>query len=264
MPDWNGYIKGGVNTAVNLASGNYAGAALSGIGATMSLFGGGSSSSARKAAEQQFQHNLALQKQAQEWNEYMYKNRYTFQRQDLENAGINPLFGMGQAPSVTSGTNSVGMADYVGEQKNKFEQAMEIINFKQNNSAKKAQIRLTEEQANTQIQETNLKALEVIGKRLEIENMPKKLRLELEEAQSRIVNNIAKANESYASTRLKNAQTARENLEQAPMKRYEKFVRQNPELAKIIENLDKTGTSWKTYTNIMKQGGTGLRLLLNK
>ena len=198
----------------------------SGIGSGISKLFGGSSSA--KAAAQQYNYSLALQKQAQEWNEYMYKHRYQFQRQDMENAGINPLFGMGQAPTVTSGMNSAGMADYVGEQN------------------------------------TLLRTAEVLEKQITNKYLPENIKADLRKKQAETLNALASANESYANAKLTDAHTARENLEQAPLKRYEEFVRKNPQLAKIIENLDKTGASGRAFMNILKQGGTGLRLLLNK
>lgn len=267
MPDWNGYFKGGANTALNLASGNIAGAAISGIGATMSLFGGKSNSA--KAAQQQFEHNLALQKQSQEWNEYMYKNRYQMQRGDLEKAGINPLFGMGQAPSVTSGTNSVGMADYVGEQNNKFQQAMSLLDFGQNLSAKRAQTRLLENQANTESINTNLKTMEVQTQQLEnlrrkkdLTYQEKLLKSQLELNISQTNNNIMETQKKQAEIRGIDANTGRIILENQPLLRRENFIKklkQNTNLSvnqidllaqEMFENekelfADKTGSSIK-------------------
>lgn len=234
----------------------------SGIGSGISKLFGGSSSA--KAAAQQYEYSLALQKQAQEWNEYMYKHRYQFQRQDMENAGINPLFGMGQAPSVTSGMNGAGMADYAGEQNNKFNQMMGLLDFAQNLSAKRAQTKLIERQAQTEEQNTLLRTAEVLEKQINNKFLPQTRKAELKKMQADTLEALARTNESYANAGLRNAQTARENLESAPLKRYEEFVRKNPQLAKIIENIDKTGTTGKALTSILKQGGTGLRLLLNK
>lgn len=251
-------------TAAGLATAGKVAGSLGSIASGIKSFFGKSGNNSAKAAAQQYQYNLALQKQAQEWNEYMYKNRYTFQRQDLENAGINPLFGMGQAPSVTSGTNSVGMADYVGEQNNKFNQMMSLLDFGQNLSARRAQTKLTEQQVLTEEQNTLLRSAEVIGKELENKWLPKEKEASLKNQYADIMEKIAETNKKYAETRLTNAKTARENLEQAPMKRYEEMIRKNPELGRILEDLDRAGVSWKAYTNILKQGGTGLRLLLNK
>ena len=217
-----------------------------------------------KAAEQQYQHNLALQKQQQDWNEYMYKNRYQFQRQDLEKAGINPLFGMGQAPSVTSGTNSVGMADMVGEQNNKFNQMMSLLDFGQNLSAKRAQTKLIERQAQTEEQNTLLRTAEVLEKQINNKFLPEQRKAELKKMQADTLEALARTNESYASAGLKNAQTARENAESGIVKRYEKWVRENPKLAKYAERTDALSGSSRTFMNILKSGGTGLRMLIGR
>ena len=215
----NNYISKGMMTIKDIAIGNIPGAIFNGIGATMGLFGFGSSNSA-KAAQKQYEYNMALQQQAQQWNEYMYKNRYKFQMQDLKNAGINPLFGMGQAPSVTSGTNSVGMPDAVGEQYNKFQQIMSILDFGQNLSAKKAQTKLLENQANTEAINTNLKSLEVIEKNINNIKGQKDLKYYdreklayLKNLESQTYKNLQEAQNNIADTKLINTTergTARE------------------------------------------------------
>ena len=222
MVDWNkikNYATSGLNTIKDIASSNIPGAIYNGIGATMGLFGIGSSNSA-KAAQKQYEYNLALQKQAQDWNEYMYRNRYKFQYEDMLNAGINPLFGMGQAPTVTSGTNSVGMADAVGEQNNKFQQMMSLLDFGQNLSAKRAQTKLLENQANTEAINTNLKSLEVIQQQINNLKGQKDLKYydreklaNLKNLEAQTYKNLKEAQNTMADTKLINTTvrgTARE------------------------------------------------------
>lgn len=220
--------------------------------------------SAEKASARQYQYNLALQKQAQQWNEYMYKNRFKFQRQDLENAGINPLFGMGQAPSVTSGTNSVGMPDMVGEQNNKFNQMMSLLDFGQNLSAKRAQTKLIERQAQTEEQNTLLRTAEVLEKQINNKFLPEQRKAELKKMQADTLEALARTNESYASAGLKNAQTARENLELGPIKRYERWARLNPEKARVLESLTDKGKDLELGTALAKKGLGALRFLITK
>ena len=159
----------------------------------MGLF---SSNSAAKAAERQYKYNLALQQQQQQWNEYMYKHRYQFQRSDMEAAGINPLFGMGQAPTVTSGLNSTGMADDVGQQNNRFNALMSILDFGQNLSAKRAQTKLLENQAQTEEQNTLLRTAEVLEKQISNKFLPKMKKQELLKMQADTLEALAKTNES--------------------------------------------------------------------
>lgn len=239
------------------------GAIAQGVGALAGGLFKGSSSSA-KAAAQQYQYNLKLQQQQQQWNEYMYKNRYQMQREDLEKAGINPLFGMGQAPSVTSGTNSVGMADYVGEQNNKFNQMMSLLDFGQNLSAKRAQTKLIERQAQTEEQNTLLRTQQAIREELNNKWLPKEKKAELENKMADTVDKLASSNERYASIKLKNVQTARENAESGVVRRYEKWAKENPKLAKYAEKMDAISGSSRTFMNILKSGGTGLRFLIGR
>ena len=173
------------------------------IGKVMGLFSS-NSNNARQAAELQYKHNLKLQEQAQQWNEYMYKNRYSMQVDDLKNAGINPLFGMGQAPSVTSGTNSIGMADMVGEQNNKFNQMLGLLDFGQNLSAKRAQTKLLERQAQTEEQNTLLRTAEVLEKQINNKYLPEQRKAELKNLQTDTLEKLARINESKAQTKLIN------------------------------------------------------------
>ena len=246
MVNWNSYISNGLSTAVNLAMGNTAGAISSGIGATMGLFDFGSSNSA-KAAQKQYENNLKLQQQAQQWNEYMYKNRYTFQVQDLKNAGINPLFGMGQAPSITSGTNSVGIADAVGEQNNKFQQMMTLLDFRQNLSAKRAQTKLLENQANTEAINTNLKSLEVIQQQInnlkgqkDLKYYDKEKLTNLRNLESQTYKNLKEAQNTMADTKLINT-----------------TVRGTAREVKLQEEWDKKHRILKNLANTARRFGWG-------
>lgn len=210
------------------------------IGGSMGkLFGGGGSSA--QAAAQQYQYNLALQKQAQQWNEYMYKNRYTFQRQDLENAGINPLFGMGQAPTVTSGMNSTGMADYVGEQNNKVQQFLSALDMGQNLSAKRAQTKLLENQAKTEEINTNLKTIEVEEKN--ILNAMNRIRLKFLPAREKaeIESQIAQSKQNITSAQKNISDINTSTLNNKKTERIEEWHRKHPKLSGVFTGLSEGG-----------------------
>lgn len=183
----------------------------------MGLFG--DKYSAAQAAYDQYNYNLKLQQQAQGWNEYMYKNRYQFQVDDLKKAGINPMYGLGSAPSVSSGTNSIGMPEYVQEaaqkeqkRQNFINNGMNILTFLRDYSAVNAENKLKTAQTNTENYNTQLKALETIGTQLnnlykqkELNTYDKRFITELREAQSRITSNLGMATQANA-----NAMSARE------------------------------------------------------
>lgn len=196
--DWKQIGKTVGNTALKVAPA--VGNALSGLIGKI-----GSSKNSARAAEQQYKYNLALQQQAQQWNEYMYKNRYQFQVQDLEAAGINKLYGLGSAPSITSGQGSVGMPDAVNETNGRLQQFLTGVSLAQDWSAKKVQMDKTRQETETEKFNTQLKSLEVIGKNIDnmyakknLSAFDKRLKAELEEARSRIIANISGAEQSRA------------------------------------------------------------------
>ena len=176
------------------------------IGAAGNILGSlmGSSSSA-KAAEKQYQYNLLLQKQTQDWQEYFFKNRLDWQIDALERNGINKLYGLGNTPMGSAGTNSVGMPDMVNEQNNKVRQILDGISIASQVSAQALQNRKVKQETKTEEFNTQLKELETINKHLDnlykkkdLDAYDKRLQQELEEQRSRIFNNMAQINESYA------------------------------------------------------------------
>lgn len=176
----------------------------------MGLFG----ESAAKASARQYQYNLKLQQQSQAWQEHVMQNRYQWQRQDLENAGINPLYGMGTAPMGSAGTNSVGMGGDVEEQAQKRQAILQGLQLVTDWSAKRADINLKEKQANTEEYNAMLKQYETIGQ--ELDNLYKQKDLkwydkikqkELEKTQSDILNNMSQIRVNNAQSGLIREQT---------------------------------------------------------
>lgn len=187
------------------------------IGGIRGLFGSGASA---RAIRDQAAYQKALQIQAQQYNTWMMRHRYQLQREDLEKAGINPLYGLGSAPSPVSGTGSVGMPDYVGEKNGRTQNAIALLGVAQDWSAKQAQIKNVEQQTKTEEQNTLLKTYEALTKeqekiekelnnkyldeknRLELE----KLRQEIKESKSRITYNLSMASAASSSIELNRAQ----------------------------------------------------------
>lgn len=197
----------------------------------------GSKSNSAKAAAQQYEYNLALQKQQQEWDEYMYRHRFQMQREDMLEAEINPLFGLGQAPTVTSGLNSTGLADYVGEQNNKVQQFLGALELGQNLSAKRAETKLLKNQADTEAINANLKTIEVMEKnidvdmkKLQLKYLPERIKAEIKEHLSNSYKNMADAQKSISdinTQKLNSMQTERIN----------KFYEEHPKIGKWITGI---------------------------
>lgn len=144
-----------------------AGPIASGISAIGGLFGRKKNNAAQSARDQ-YNYNLSLQHDAQAFNERMFRNRLQYIREDAEKAGINPLYGAGlNSASPSSGMNSVGAPDYVGEQNNKVMQKIEAMRAGQDFSARMAEIRNVNQQTRTEEMNTLLRAKEVIAQQLQ-------------------------------------------------------------------------------------------------
>lgn len=209
--------------------------------------GGGGGGNAAAAAAQQYEYNLALQKQAQEWNEYMYKNRYQMQVEDLEKAGINKLYGLGNAPTVTSATNSVGMPGTVEERNGKMQQLLTGVEIARNWSAQKVEMEKVKQETATEFYNTQLKSLEVVGKQLEnalskknLDWYDKRQIAELKRTYSEIQANLAGASNAYAQAgsaralaNKYNAETNKIGFESVKTKAQADFYKKHPIIAGI-------------------------------
>lgn len=226
-----------------------------------SIFGG---SNAARAAKEQYEYNRQLQQQAQEWQEYAAKNKWQWETESKENAGINKLYGLGSASVPTATSGSTGQADYVGEQNNKANQVLQGIQLGQDFAAKKAQIKLQQQQTKTEEVNTNLKAIEKINAELEtiyrkkeLSYQDKKLKAELEETKSRIAKNIADTSKSYEEAGTARAKTAQENEITEGIRRTNKWHKDNPTASGFAIGAKEGGGG---YTGL----GVGVADLINK
>lgn len=189
--------------------------AAQGIATGGQLIGGlfNSGSQSARAAALQYQYNLSLQREAQKFNEYMYRNRYQMQVEDLEKAGINKLYGLGSAPTTSSVGGSVGMPDMVTEKNNRMQNFLTGIDLASNLTARQVQNEKIQQETKTEKVNTEIKKLEEINQELEniyskkkINWFDKRQAAELEEIKSKITKNIEEAGEAR-----ERAQNAREN-----------------------------------------------------
>lgn len=223
-------VAGVAKTALNLKN-------IASIGGSLASLGGlfrKSGNNSAKAAAQQYQYNLALQQQQQQWNEYMYRNRYQMQVEDLEKAGINKLYGLGQAPTVTSGLNSSGMADYVGEQNNKVQQFLSALEVGQNLSARRAEQKKVEQETRTEEINTKLKIIEEQGQILE--NAYKRIKLKFlpsrEKAEIQGIIAQAKKNITGAQKDISDINTSA--LDNIPKERQKKWHQEHKKWSEIL------------------------------
>lgn len=228
------------------------GGILGGIGGILGGIGNNKGNDSARALKMQYDYNLALQKQSQQFDEYMYKNRYQMQSEDLENAGINKLYGLSNAPTVTATQGSVGMPDIIGEKNNKIQRTLEMIGLATDWSAKKAQISKTQAETNTENVNTELKKIDKINamlnaiyKNKEINWYDKRQAHELEKLKAETLNNLSKSEENYAMAgnaraltvkNLKETQIEDENsiINRKINKQAEEFIKKHPKIKGIL------------------------------
>lgn len=229
------------------------------------------SGNARKAAKEQYKYNLALQQQAQQWNEYMYKHRYQMEVTDKEAAGLNMLYGLSNAPSVTSGSNSVGMPEYVAEANGKLQNALTGVQLAQDWSAKKADIKLKETQQESERinQElTEIQKLTEQEKYLERRTKNKWLPKQLENQNKYELNQIKALKRQIINSEIEEAKTKAEigytNIQsQTALENKNKISEETKEIERknkwhekhpIMSDLGQTGTEMRDAINDIKTG----------
>lgn len=163
-------------------------------------------SASAKAAKRQYQYNLKLQKQAQDWNEYMYKNRYQMEKADKLAAGLNQLYGLSNAPSVTSGMNSTSLGEDVAEANGRKQRIIEAIQTATDMQAKKVAMDKMKQETKTEELNTIFQGLKNIRQQIDnklgqkqLDWYDRKQLKELQKTESEIKKNAADAVKSYAS-----------------------------------------------------------------
>lgn len=205
-----------------------------------SWFGGGKSSSA-KAAATQYKYNLALQQQAQQWSEYAAKNKWVWDRQAKESAGLNRLYGLSDSAIPGASGSSIGMPEMVSEESSKKQQALEALNMAQNWSAQQVQNEKTKQETKTEAVNTQLKMVEKISKQLdnlykkkELDSYDKRLKIELEREKSEIIRNLASAGEANANAGTARERTKTEIENRKPTERTNEWYNKHPKLSTFI------------------------------
>lgn len=176
-----------------------AGSVLSGISGLGNIVSGNSG----KASARQYAYNLALQQQAQNWQEKMYKRRYQYQVKDLEKAGINKLYGLGTAPMMSTGMNSVGMEPDQEARNQSIGNAISALGVAADWTAKKVQNEKIKAETRTEEVNTDVKrleglnsALDALYKKKDLDNYEEKLKVQLERERSETTRNIAEASKA--------------------------------------------------------------------
>lgn len=212
-----------------------------------------SGNASAKGAADQFAYNLMLQRQQQQWNEYMYKHRYQFQRKDLEDAGINPLYGLGNATSPTSGLNSVSMPDYVGEKLGRNQNIIAGLALAKDWSAQKVANEKTKQETETEKSNTVLKQLEVVSQQInnlirkkDLDYYDKRALSELKEQKSRIIKNLSDVEVNKSTIKLNRSTSALNN---------QKAITEG----KIRENLEANSAKTRTEREKEKQTIEGIK-----
>lgn len=148
----------GILGSIGSALSGVAGFLGSGLGSSalsmIGNFGGGllSYGTDKDLMEEQYEYNLRLQKQAQQWQEYAYKNYHGWNVESLRNAGLNPILSAtnGSAISQHSSAGSVGLPSSkfkginIGEILSLMKFSQEMKNLETSTSAMRSQVGLNE------------------------------------------------------------------------------------------------------------------------
>ena len=236
-----------------------------------------------KGVAQQYKYNLALQKQAQNYDTSMYNQRYQMQVEDLKKAGINPLYGLGTAPAITAGANSVGapttgggmnplgsgLADLAGENNSKrmfklekVKAVADMIQKYHQNSALAAETKLNEqktkteewetlfkkEQQETQKVETAIKKLEEINKKNENDYLSKWRKQDLKNQITQGKKLIAEIRQAITGSMVNEAQIANTKADTAKKKAEKEKIMNDTENTEIFSGTTlaglKFGINW--------------------
>lgn len=212
-------------------------------------------SSAQQAAKQQYEYNLALQKEAQNYNTYAFQHRYQWEAADKEAAGLSQLYGLSSPSSPTSTSASVGMPEYVNEQSIKQEMALKGIQLGQSGAAVLADVNLKNQETQNKKLEANFTAMETVNSYLralytkkEVNAYDKKLIAELGKIKSEITSNIstaiknnAEAGSAIALKNKINAETTGLNSTNEKLKVLAKIYKENPGLAATFIGSQEAG-----------------------
>lgn len=216
---------------------------------------GKKTTSAKEAAKMQYDYQTKLQQQAFDYNTMAYKNRYTWQMEDLKNAGLNPLYTMNSPSAPTVQAGAAGMPDMVGEQNNKRQMAMQGIQLMQSASALYYDNKLKDAQTKNKTLEGNLLVWEAVNKQLEaayrkkeLDTYDKRFITELEKLKSEIKNNLtgaiknsAEAGSASALTNKIKAETEGIESTNEKLKRLKQLYKDNPNLAKMLLGAQEMG-----------------------
>ena len=162
--------------------------------------------------KRQFELNKRLAQFQDDLNVKNYKHRYQWAREDLEAAGINPLYGINGTGAAGAGLATVSQPDTAGminaiQNANPIKAGVEMANWIRDFNIKRAQEKKLNQEAETEKFNTQLKAYEAINSQLqslqrkkELNWYDKQMMTQLERDRSEIIKNLSNATESQSRT----------------------------------------------------------------